>query len=143
MRKQCQMCNLTKDISHFHKSKSNKDGYGSYCRPCKYQANRKSDNKRLSENRVKFLEQRKNWHLKQTYGITLDHYKRLLAEQDNKCAICKKPEHEERYRRLAVDHCHNTNKIRGLLCQRCNRAIGLLKDNVDNLKSAIVYLGNS
>lgn len=140
MKKQCQLCKLTKDTSHFHKSKSNKDGYGSYCKPCKYEANKKSDSKRLSENRIRFLEQRKNWHLKQTYGITLDHYKKLLKKQDYKCAICNKPEAEEIYRRLAVDHCHDTLKIRGLLCQRCNRAIGLFKNNADNLRAAIVYL---
>lgn len=142
MNKQCQMCNITKLIDNFSPSKQTKDGLFSYCKPCKYQANKKSDSKRLSENRIKFLEQRKNWHLKTTYGITLEHYKELLAKQNGKCAICKMPEADELYRRLAVDHCHDTLKVRGLLCHRCNRGIGMFKNSVDNLRSAIVYLSS-
>lgn len=140
--KQCQMCKVTKPVSDFYPSSQTKDGLFSYCKPCKGEANKKSNSKQLSENRDKFLKQRQSWHLKQKYGITLEQYDELLIKQNGKCAVCSKPEQEERYRRLAVDHCHDTLKVRGLLCHRCNRAIGLLKDNVDYLRSAIVYLSS-
>lgn len=71
------------------------------------------------------------------YGITLDHYNELLARQGGACAIC----HENKdVRNLAVDHCHETGKVRGILCQRCNRALGLLRDDTSLMRSAIMYL---
>jgi hypothetical protein len=139
MNKQCQMCNLTKPVEQFHKSKQTKDGRFSYCAPCKVEANRRSNKKLLTENREKFLDQRKNWHLKKTYGITLDEYKTIVMEQGGVCAVCLKNE-KQHYRQLAVDHDHTTGKVRGLLCHDCNRALGFLKDDVNYLKRAIEYL---
>ena len=77
--------------------------------------------------------------LKHQFGITLDEYNALLIKQCNACAICQKTP-EQNGKRLAVDHCHASSKIRGLLCSTCNQAIGLLKDNITLLKSAISYL---
>lgn len=82
----------------------------------------------------------KNANLKSVHGITLKYYLKLRDSQNNSCAICKKHEDEEPLA-MAVDHCHTTGKIRGLLCANCNRALGLFKDNRDFLKSAITYLG--
>lgn len=138
MKKQCQMCKVTKPVSEFHKSKQTKDGYFSYCAPCKVEANRRSDRKRLSENREKFLDQRKNWHLKKTFGITLEQYREMLSDQNGTCAICLREDSSDRM--LAVDHCHKTGKVRGLLCQMCNRAIGQLDDDISRLRRAIDYL---
>lgn len=68
-------------------------------------------------------------------------YQRLLQKQDCRCAICGSISGSNgRNDRLAVDHCHNTNEVRGLLCHRCNTAIGLMRDDVDLLASAIRYL---
>ena len=138
--KQCQMCKIIKPVYDFHKNKKLKSGYSSYCRKCKYESNKRSDKKGLSENREKFLDQRKNWHLKTMYNITLNDYKKILKSQNNVCAICMK---KDKYKMLAVDHCHKTNKVRGLLCQKCNRAIGQLDENINSLKNAIKYLSTS
>jgi Recombination endonuclease VII len=62
---------------------------------------------------------------------------RLLKEQNGLCAICGNKESE---RRLALDHCHDTGKIRGLLCGTCNTGIGMLKDSVELLEAATKYL---
>ena len=61
------------------------------------------------------------------YGITLEEYNAMTVQQGSVCAICKQQETKERNGvryRLAVDHCHKTGKIRGLLCFPCNSAIG-------------------
>ena len=75
------------------------------------------------------------------FKISADHYAALLDVQSGKCAICGS-EHQSNQRKesLAVDHCHTTGIVRGLLCHRCNTAIGLLKDSTEILNSAINYL---
>jgi hypothetical protein len=76
-------------------------------------------------------------HLKKRYGLTLADYDALLAEQGGVCAICRSPPTSIR---LAVDHCHATGTVRGLLCTNCNQAIGKLNDSPELLRSAINYL---
>ena len=81
--------------------------------------------------------------LERTYGISLDEYKELHESQSGLCAICKQP--ERRVVRgvkscLAVDHDHNTNQVRGLLCFACNSSLGKFGDSIELLKSAIKYL---
>lgn len=81
-------------------------------------------------------------HLKRKYGISIEDYNRMLREQNGICAICHQPEragYRGKPRSLAVDHCHKTGKVRGLLCMRCNRAIGLLSSQED-LQRAVAYL---
>ncbi len=68
--------------------------------------------------------------MKEMYGITPEDYDRMHAEQSGKCKTCKEvPVGDKARGRLHVDHCHQTGKIRGLLCYRCNLAIGHLRDN--------------
>lgn len=89
------------------------------------------------------LTNRRRLQLKADYGITPEQYDALLEKQDGVCAICRKPESAERdgkVMRMPVDHCHHTGRVRGLLCHRCNRAIGLLGDDSEILRSAIRYL---
>ena len=65
----------------------------------------------------------------------------LLEEQDSRCAICNTTEsNTPRHDWFAVDHCHVSNKVRGLLCNKCNQGIGLLNDSIENLSQAILYL---
>jgi hypothetical protein len=82
-------------------------------------------------------------YLKRTYNITINHYEKLLREQNNLCRICggegffMKSHHKLK---LVVDHCHRTGIIRGLLCHNCNRGIGLLQDSPTILLAAKEYL---
>jgi hypothetical protein len=73
------------------------------------------------------------------YGITISEYDLLFKEQEGACAICKTHQSTQPIA-LAVDHCHTTGKVRGLLCGKCNRGIGLFEDREDILVSAIHYL---
>lgn len=84
----------------------------------------------------------KNYELEKKYGITVEEYERLLKLQNYKCKICNKPETKlvnKKICKLAVDHCHSTGKIRGLLCYACNVGIGFFKHNSDFLKAAAIY----
>lgn len=86
-----------------------------------------------------------NKSLKRHYGITVDDFERMRNEQNGVCKICKKPETRidstsKKIRRLAVDHCHNSGKVRGLLCSSCNVALGSFKDDIQLLQKAIDYL---
>jgi len=81
--------------------------------------------------------------LKSMYGITLDEYNQMWHNQFGKCAICREPETaiiKGKKIELAVDHCHTTGKVRGLLCHHCNKALGAFKDDVCSLESAVQYL---
>ena len=84
---------------------------------------------------------KRNTVLKSTYGITLKDYNILLENQNHKCAICGRKQ-EEFTRKFAVDHCHITDKVRGLLYGNCNVGIGNLQDDVNILEKAIKYLKN-
>ena len=77
------------------------------------------------------------------YGITPDRYKEILEKQNGKCAICGSADggkRGDRRRRLAVDHCHATGKVRGMLCASCNAGLGALRDSPELLAKALVYL---
>jgi len=81
----------------------------------------------------------KNNELVKMFGITLEDYNRMLKDQDSCCKICGKHSDDER-QALAVDHCHTTGNIRGLLCKDCNTGLGLLKDSIPILQKAIEYM---
>lgn len=74
------------------------------------------------------------------YGLTKGSFEQLLIEQGGVCAICKRP---QRSKRLAVDHCHKTGRVRGLLCDACNHGIGMLGDSADRCRAAANYLRRS
>jgi len=76
--------------------------------------------------------------LQRNYGITLDDYYVMLEKQNNVCAICFKSCKTGKF--LAVDHCHETNKIRELLCAACNTALGKFEDSPELLERAAAYL---
>lgn len=79
--------------------------------------------------------------LKKLYGITQDDYNRMYNEQDGKCYICYR--HQSKLKRaLSVDHCHRTNKVRKLLCDKCNTALGLCQENSTILTNLIKYLSD-
>lgn len=82
---------------------------------------------------------KRNARLKRVYGITAVEYDQILERQGFCCAICRSDSNEEGWS-FAVDHCHDSFIIRGLLCNRCNRGLGLFKDDPDILRLAITYL---
>lgn len=74
-------------------------------------------------------------HLRHKYGIDLVDYNQMLSEQDGKCKICK-----AEVKRLVVDHCHITKRVRGLLCNHCNVGIGMLKESENIMREALNYI---
>ena len=73
------------------------------------------------------------------YGITADQYKQMLAEQDEKCYICES--HKDNFSKaLSIDHCHKTGMVRKLLCINCNRALGMLQEDIGLMKKLIEYV---
>ena len=81
--------------------------------------------------------------LRSKYKISPEEYAALLRKQKGLCAVCRQPERAKlrgKTKRLALDHCHRTGKIRGMLCSRCNTALGLLGDSVPLLRAAIKYM---
>lgn len=82
-------------------------------------------------------------YLKRTYGISLAEFERMKLTSEMLCAICGSEGfilNPKSTMKLVVDHDHSTGMVRGLLCHNCNRALGLMKDSVKNLKKAISYL---
>jgi len=89
----------------------------------------------------------KGHSLKKQFGITIEDYLQMYEGQDGKCAICDKPGEsyagsDGRSKTLVVDHCHDTKKIRKLLCSDCNKGLGSFKDSPDLLNKAIEYLNS-
>ena len=79
----------------------------------------------------------------QAINLSLEKYFQMLEECNNKCMICKKDEIKTRQgnkTRLCIDHCHTSGKIRGLLCHKCNAALGMFEDNTDSIQEALNYL---
>lgn len=122
-------------------------------RRAKYESERRNDPvavaKRLERGRkyrasTEGRIRQKESKLRRTYGISYAQYKAMLDVSRGRCPICKLS-----FDRLVkpmephIDHCHETSKIRGILCRKCNLAIGLLADNPTLLRRAITYLKNS
>lgn len=87
----------------------------------------------------------RNHYMKRKYGVDLAWYNRTIEEQGGVCAICKSFEtalHAQigMPRNMAIDHCHESGKVRGLLCSKCNTALGCFKDSAGILENAIAYL---
>jgi len=85
-------------------------------------------------NKEAYRKVQKTYELRIKYGLSYENYEEMLKQQESKCAICQEVS------LLHVDHCHKTNKIRGLLCQKCNIGIGLFKDNKEIIKRVLEYL---
>jgi hypothetical protein len=135
--KACTRCNQNKSFNLFNKNNANKDGLAYWCKECysDYNKNRWQDENLKEEARRNKLFKR--------YGITSSDYDKLFLEQEGKCKICgtDDPYHvSNNSKYFCVDHCHKTGNVRGLLCNDCNVGIGRLKDNIDILQNAIVYL---
>lgn len=116
--------------------------------------NKRSKAKQRAANPEKFAQRNKNWRLKNAeklrwyevsrkFGISQSEYSALYESQNGVCAICLNPETATRngvVRALAVDHCHKSGRVRGLLCSNCNTGIGKLKDDPKIIRRAAQYL---
>lgn len=160
--KRCKQCGETKPFGGFYANASSKDGFRPECKACnlatraeKYASNpqpyidrvkkwQQANPERLNAYRRQYRQrpERKaadrEGHLKRKYGMTLADYEAIFEAQGGVCAICGEPRPEERT--LHVDHDHETGVIRGLLCFRCNQAIGSLQEDHDIFQAAADYL---
>jgi hypothetical protein len=122
----CSSCKEIKPVTEYTKRLRSRDGLRNRCRSCDITARKIYEQKHPSQ---RFLAR-----IRQKYGLETDMYLEMLKAQQYKCKICGNKD------KLVVDHCHNTLKIRGLLCNLCNSGLGMYQDNIENLKSAIKYL---
>jgi len=98
---------------------------------------KKTEEERI-ESRKKAI---KKYNMKTWYGISLKDYEDMLGSQDGKCAICSSTETKRKKAEyFIVDHDHSTGKVRGLLCDKCNKLLGAARDNINTLENAIAYL---
>ena len=96
------------------------------------------------EDRQQYYRKTRNEHywrnLRNKYGLSQDEFFGLLDMQEHSCALCKDPFKSLRQPNLHIDHCHETNQVRGLLCMKCNVGLGMLGDNVEGLTRALAYV---
>lgn len=140
--KVCSVCKVEKPLDDFYKQKLGKYGKNSNCKKCHSKRVRAYQRGLPRERRQKI--ERKH-RLLATYGITVEQYQQMWDAQNGCCAICGKPEDAEKgvtgkVPWMAVDHNHFTGKVRALLCNRCNRAIGFFADDSKLLRVATEYL---
>jgi hypothetical protein len=131
----CKYCGLeahsSDDFKLFRPHKQSKFGYLNLCKECR--------NSREKTYKKPSYEKRRQYMLKHKYNITPTDYNVFYEEQQGCCAICGV--HQSKLEKpLAVDHCHDTGQVRGLLCFDCNTGIGKLKDSIELLKKALQYL---
>lgn len=167
-KKICSSCKTAKQLDLFSSSRDELDGYAHACISCnrnrgrKYRMRNKDKIRARSAifrnaNREHVLKQKREYdkiyrsrpgypladrfrNIKQKYGLTAFDYNRLLASQEAKCAICNTSLNDLGKKRMVIDHCHKTKKVRGLLCTTCNLGIGYSKESVDILQNMIAYL---
>lgn len=148
----CTHCQEFKSWKAFGKAIRGLNGRRAVCKECRrlerfnrdYQQEYQRGKERIKKTVKKWREENPDKHSKQRqkevlvkYGLSLEDYQNLKRAQDCKCAICRKT---PKNHNLAIDHCHNTGKIRGLLCRTCNSAIGFLKDDPILVRRALDYL---
>jgi hypothetical protein len=162
--KRCSICNEWKEYSEFTRHSTMRDGYLKQCKKCKNQQSRDKTKNRNEMSEEELLQARfkdkkkydnlvsnkrrnqkrrrtmRSLHLRRTYGMTIEEYESIYKAQDGCCGICGAKEIETPRKVLSVDHCHETGRIRGLLCDRCNLGIGMLGDNLQSLQRAVEYL---
>lgn len=141
--KKCNKCEETKDLSSFHKRTSKKDGLDCWCKVCvkAYSKNAYATNEKLRLRSKEIAFRRK-------YKFSLQEYDNLAIKQNFRCKSCGEEEKSPNSYKtgilpLAVDHDHLTGKVRGLLCSRCNKALGLLDDSPLKIEALLKYLQNN
>lgn len=134
--KTCKKCGETKLVSEFHKNKATKDGFQYKCKECnlahvKDWQEKNPDYWKTQKNRLGSISLQRR---ARTYGISVEEVQKLL--EATHCEICD----TEIVGHKNIDHDHATGKVRGVLCGPCNRALGIMHDDVALLQKAIDYL---
>lgn len=124
--KTCKTCNTEKELDKFYPRNL-------ACKPCCNQKAREWS----KNNPDKVKESRRRTKLKGKYGISVEEYDIMFKEQNGVCYLCAK---QHSRRPLNVDHCHTTGKVRKLLCDKCNMALGLINDSVELLTKMKDYI---
>lgn len=150
--KRCSKCKETKPVSAFSKNKAMRDGYGNWCKACRgiYHNSEEAKIKRRDYMRrlrstPEGYRKARSAQLLCKYGIDMDDYDDMFRFQNGQCAICYRTPEECSDARtgtqaLFIDHDHESGHVRGLLCNRCNRAIGMFGHDVALLRLAAEYL---
>lgn len=131
--KTCSKCKVEKELTEYHKRSNRPCGVRSQCKSC-YLEYPKTMKRREGYMR--------DFNLKR-YGLDFMQYTEMFDGQKGCCKICNKHLSEVdkgKKKALCVDHCHDTKIVRGLLCDKCNRGLGLFNDNIEMLQKAINYL---
>ena len=134
--KTCKKCNENKTLESFYVRSAAKDGKSPWCSSCTDQFSKDW----YKSNKSSHCAQQRVWRMKSLFGLTVEQYDYMYRRQNGLCAICSGVNLDGR--RLHVDHNHATGKIRGLLCYRCNSALGYSKDSIEILHKAADYLEN-
>ncbi len=147
--KWCPACKQDLPWGNFYSSKSTATGYQNRCKDCSYKAHnnwRLKNLDKMSKDRKERYKQDperyKDYDRKKNYGLEPGEYAQLLKKQGGKCAICQTTTPGGRGA-FHVDHCHDSFRVRGLLCHSCNIGIGQFKHNEKLLQAAINYLSKS
>lgn len=132
MTKKCNKCGQVKSFSEFFKDKANKtDGLYGMCKECKTAATLKwrAENKEIynTAQRAYSGKHRTRIHYKRAYGITPEVFDQMLVEQGNRCKICQR-KYIAKTKKFVIDHCHDSGKLRGILCYNCNRGMHYVDD---------------
>jgi hypothetical protein len=144
----CITCKTEKTLDNTNVDNSRKDGLNKYCKKCirtvrnteeEVLRRKKRQKEYYIKNKSTIKKNTRDYILKRKFDISEDDYTKMLVDQNYCCSICGRNELEFS-RRLAVDHCHNTGKVRGLLCFNCNNGLGRFKDSTRLLNEAIKYL---
>jgi len=134
----CTLCKTEKELSDYTPHKAYADGLRSWCKPCVSLQSKSYRDRNAGKFEYNY-ERDKGFKLKKAYGLTYLAYQEMLVAQGHCCAICGLLAGEQK-RAFAVDHDHDTGAVRGLLCINCNTGIGNLRDSVELLSKAILYL---
>lgn len=161
--KVCKTCGLTKALDDFYRAPGMRDGRRNECKTCNLAAKREryladpqaaiarvkrwqqENPERYRENQRRIRsspagkERQRAGHLRRKYGITVEQYDELLASQGGRCAICRREPRPDIS--LHLDHDHQSGQLRGILCFRCNNALGDFDDDSTLLRAALGYLG--
>ena len=149
IKRMCSKCEDHKPSAEFYKRASGR--LSNICKKCHaengavWRQNNPNKNREYyraakKNDPIKLIEYNQYYHIYRKYGLSGDEFRRMYDERGGKCDICGYVTPIRGHDRINIDHCHDTGHIRGLLCRKCNSAIGFLSDDPLRLQSAVGYL---